>query len=80
MGFHTIRALPSAATFYKTRLMDKYLMKRLEIILLRINYCPSLKLRLDLAAPKLNQEFKKQEGILCDSTGESSLFFCLWSV
>lgn len=62
------------------RLMDQYSIKKLEIILLGINYCPSLKLRLDLAAPKLNQAVRKQEGILCDSTGEFSLFFCLWSV
>lgn len=44
--------------------MEQYLMKKLEILLLGINYCPSLKLRLDLAAPKLCQKFRKQEGML----------------
>lgn len=46
------------------RLIDQYLMKKLEIILIAINYCLSLKLRLDQSAPKLYEEFRKQEGIL----------------
>lgn len=38
--------------------------EKLEIILLVINYCPGLKLRLAQAAPKLYEEFRKQEGIV----------------